>query len=193
MSMHDFQRAMARLIASPVLCHRVLLDGGAALSDFELTPRELSRLVAVVSQQKGMSACCTLYRMNRFTPLYSQLSNTCALLGDRLPPLVEEFWGGMRDTTLQFKHEVLAFGRFLIQRVLDVPYLHEVLQLEMAMNDLSYAAEGAECTLQFDYDIFAVLTAIRSGTLGSASIARSDTRYLLYIRDHEITMEEAYI
>src|ERR1700749_2449911 len=104
MSVHDFQLAMARLVASPELCRAVLSRGAPALSDFDLSPRELSRLVAVVRQQKGMSACCSLYRMNRVTPLYAQLSNSCALLGDRLSARVEEFWKVQRDTTLQFKH-----------------------------------------------------------------------------------------
>lgn len=184
---------MGRLIASPALCRQVLHFGAGALADFDLSPRERSRLVAVVHQQKGMSACCTLYRMNRITPLYGQLSNTCTLLGDRLAPLVEEFWLSVRDTTLQFKHEVLAFGDFLLRQPPDIPYLRDVLLLELAMNELSYVPEGAERFLTFEHDIFTVLLAIRSGTLSETPIAASATRYRLYIREHEITMEEAYI
>lgn len=184
---------MGRLIASPALCRQVLHLGAGAFADFDLSPRELSRLVAVVRQQKGMSACCTLYRMNRITPLYGQLSNTCALLGDRLAPLVEEFWLYVRDTTLQFKHEVLAFGDFLLRQPLDIPYLRDVLSLELAMNELSYAPSGGERFLTFEHDIFSILVSLRSGTLSEASIAVSATRYRLYIREHEITMEEAYI
>ncbi|HTJ12189.1 MAG TPA: hypothetical protein VL547_09195 [Dinghuibacter sp.] len=191
MSAHDFQLAMGNLIASPALCRSLLSDGAPVLSAFDLSPRELSRLLAVVHQQKGMSACCTLYRMNRITPLYGQLSNSCMLLGDRLAPLVEAFWSEMRDTTMQFKHEVLAFGQFLLRQPPDIPYLRDVLTLELAMNELSYAA--GERYLRFDHDIFSLLAALRSGTLESADIAPSSTRYRLYIREHEITMEEAYI
>jgi hypothetical protein len=41
-----------------------------AFSAYDLTPRE-SRRLALMLCDEGMSVNCTLYRVNRLTPLYS--------------------------------------------------------------------------------------------------------------------------
>ena len=191
MSVHDFQIVLAKLIASPQLCRRALADEATVFADYILTEKEKNRLHAVL-RQRGMSACCSLYRMNRVTPLYSQLSNTCTLLGDDLVPIIKAFWKHMSETSLQFKEEVLAFGHFLTgsDSAAQIPYLQEVLQLEIAMNELSYLPEGEVRYLTFEHDIYAILQAIAAGTLHSATIGRSDTTYKMCIIDNEIKMDE---
>jgi len=113
------------------------------LERYELTDREQRRLIRVV-WQRGMSVSCTLYRINRMTPLYTLLPLTCNLLGEELVPLGELFWVTFRDSDLQFKPEIDRFARFLRDRMdsglIQDPYLREVLDFEQALNALSFAA-----------------------------------------------------
>jgi len=191
MSARDFQLAFARLIASPETCCKVLTAEEPFLARFDLTDKEKLRLHAIV-RQKGISACCSLYRMNRVTPVYSQLSNTSTLLGNTLIPLVQEFWQHLTEPSLQFREEVLGFGHFVMDRIdaglTRIPYLKEVLQLEMAMNELSYLPEGECRTLKFEHDIFCVLQAVAAGRLRETAIPASNVEYQMYIRDHKIEM-----
>lgn len=193
MSVHDFQLALARLIASPHLCRLALDNEASYFSVFELSEKERSRLHCVL-RQKGMSACCTLYRMNRVTPVYLQLSNTSALLGDAFVPVVQDFWKHLADTSLQFKEEVLAFGAFLREKIengsIRIPYLKEVLQLEVAMNELSYCPEGEFRFLTFDHDIYTILYAITNNTLASTLVQPCQTTFKMYIINDEIKMDE---
>lgn len=188
----DFQVALAKLIASPLLCEQLLAGQESFLADFILTEKEKKRLLSVV-KQKGMSACCSLYRMNRVTPVYTQLSNTCALLGDDLIPVVQQFWLECTDTSLQFKEEVLLFAAFLLRRIengtLSSPYLKDVLLLETAMNELSYLPEGETRLLRFEHDIFLLLHAIANGYLQQQNIPLSQTVYQMYLRNMEIQID----
>jgi hypothetical protein len=191
-SSRDFQIAIAKLIASPQLCENVLADEGAFFAEFVLTDRERRRMHSVLRQQ-GMSACCSLYRMNRITPIYMQLSNTSTLLTDDLIPLMEEFWKYLSNTSLQFKEEVLEFGNFLMNKietgVVTTPYLKDVLHLEIAMNELSYLTEGEYRILKFEHDIFQVLQCLSAGTLCTAKIEKSNVLYKMYMQNLEIQMD----
>jgi hypothetical protein len=192
MSLVDFQIALSKLIASPKLSMQALHDEQFFFDQYDLSDKEKNRL-HVVLRQKGFSACCSLYRMNRITPLYTQLSNTSFLLGDELVPLVEEFWDFFTETSLQFKEEVLSFGHFLFKKIdegkLNVSYLKDILKLELAMNELSYAPEGEVRILKFEYDIFEILKQTVEKKLGSDPIAHSNDVYQLYLSDHQLQME----
>lgn len=194
MSAHDFQLAFASLIASPETCCEMLTAEESFFARFDLTEREKLRLHTIV-RQKGISACCSLYRMNRVTPVYSQLSNTCALLKDKLIPLIEEFWQYLTKPSLQFREEVLEFGDFLMNKInteiISIPYLKEVLQLEIAMNELSYLPEGEYRMLRFEHDIFFVLKALAEGKLENADVPYSVERYKMYMKNDRIEMEMA--
>lgn len=194
MSAHDFQLAFASLIASPETCCEMLTAEESFFARFDLTEREKLRLHTIV-RQKGISACCSLYRMNRVTPVYSQLSNTCALLKDKLIPLIEEFWRYLTKPSLQFREEVLEFGDFLMNKInteiISIPYLKEVLQLEIAMNELSYLPEGEYRMLRFEHDIFFVLKALAEGKLENADVPYSAERYKMYMKNDRIEMEMA--
>jgi hypothetical protein len=131
--------------------------------------------------------------MNRATPVYMQLSNTSNLLADDLIPLMEEFWKYLSNTSLQFKEEVLEFGNFLMNKIesgqITMPYLKEVLQLEIAMNELSYLPEGEYRILKFEYDIFQVLQFLSAGTLITAKIEKTDFLYKMYMQNLEIQID----
>lgn len=141
MSLHGFQRALCDLIASPELCVAARRAPEEALARFDLTARERRRLAAMV-RQPGMSVNCTLYRVNRMTPLYSLLPRSCLALGDRLADEAAEFWraGG---TDLQFGPEIVRFAAFLRERLdagqLASPYLAELLDFELALHELRLA------------------------------------------------------
>jgi hypothetical protein len=192
MSAHDFQLAMASLIASPEKCCAVLTEEDPFFSRYDLTEKEKIRLHSIV-RQRGISACCSLYRMNRVTPVYSQLSNTCMLLKDDLILLVEEFWKYLTKPSLQFREEVLEFGYFLMKKIdagiIRTAYLKEVLQLEIAMNELSYLPEGENRILTFEHDIFFVLQGLAQGNLERADVPQSLYRYKIYIENDKIEME----
>jgi hypothetical protein len=192
LSSTDFQIALAKLIASPQLCEKALADQDSFFADFVLTEKEKRRLHSVL-RQKGISACCSLYRMNRVTPVYTQLSNTCTLLGDELLPVIEGFWEYFSGTSLQFKEEVLEFGSFLMNKIdngmVKIPFLKEVLQLEIAMNELSYLPEGETRVLQFEHDIFQLLHSLAGGTLDSDVIEKSQAVHKMYLKNMEIRMD----
>jgi hypothetical protein len=86
-----YQRALCDLIASPKLCLEVRRRPETALAPYELTARERRRLEAVV-RQPGMSVSCTLYRVNRLTPLATLHPVSCRLLGSRFVVVAERFW-----------------------------------------------------------------------------------------------------
>jgi len=147
MTLLAYQQALCDLIASPRLCLEARADPEAALSSYDLAPRERRRLAAVV-RQPGMSTSCTLHRVNRITPIYSYLSLTCFLLGDRLIREVEAFWSQGKPSDLQFGPESERFGRFLKRRLragsVRDPYLEEVLDFELAVNRLqAMSREGS--------------------------------------------------
>jgi hypothetical protein len=142
MTLLAFQRALCELIASPELCLRVREDPRSFLSSYDLSTRERERLTDIV-WQRGMSTNCTLYRSNRVTPIYTLLHYTCVALGDRLPSTLDAYWAATHLRDLEFKQEIHRFGRFLDQQIeqgaiLD-PFVAEVLEFELALNDLRFA------------------------------------------------------
>jgi len=150
MTMQQFQRALCDMIASPLLCRLVRARGDETLVQYELSPRERRR-IASVARQRGMETCCTLYRSNRITPIYTLLPLTCFLLGESLASEVELFWRSSRDTTLQFQHEVERFGRFLRERMdtgaIHGEYLREVTDFEVAFIRMSFGHGSAPGTV----------------------------------------------
>ena len=141
MSLPAFQRALFDLIANPALCMQAKEDPGVLSEKYDLTPKEFKRLDAVI-RQKGMSTNCTLYRINRVTPLYTLMPYTCKLLGNDLLPLLIAFWEMHGRTNLQFKDEVMLFAEYLQGAILTgavrIPFLEEVLDFESSINELRY-------------------------------------------------------
>ena len=116
MSLTDFQRAFADLISSPERCLAARADSHSAFASYDLTEREQYRLNMMV-HDRAMSINCTLYRVNRLTPVYSVLPLTCAFLGDRLLYELKSFWESFDDASLQYRREAWRFGHWLQKRI----------------------------------------------------------------------------
>ncbi|SKA18280.1 hypothetical protein SAMN04488128_1021402 [Chitinophaga eiseniae] len=154
MSLLSFQQALAALIASPELCVEARQQPDAVFASYDLTDRERKRLESVVFQ-RGMSVNCTLYRVNRITPIYTLLPYTCLLLGNRLMPLATAFWEACRQSDLQFKREIEGFADYLEQQIiqgrLQVLYLPEILRMETAINALKFLPKQQDAALKVRY------------------------------------------
>jgi len=151
MSIAEFQRAFADLIASPERC--IALRGGAAdvLAGYDLTPRESNRLETMVHHE-AMSVNCSLYRVNRLIPVYSVLPHSCRLLGNRLMEELDAFWAASRHATLQYRWESWRFGQWLEERIamrrLPGGPVEDAIRLEMAMFDVQAAARSGRSRRQ---------------------------------------------
>lgn len=165
MTLLGYQRALSDMIASPALCLAVRADADVALDGYPLTDRERMRL-RTIAHQPGMSTTCTLYRLNRMTPLARYLPLTTQLLGDRLVSEVELFWAEGTPSDLQFGPESERFARFLERRIeagaLEDPYLAEILALELAVNRVRVAPSGEDLReiVVFRHDPFPLLGAL---------------------------------
>ena len=141
MTMESFQRALSDLIASPDFCAQVRASPAAALAPYGLEPRERRRLQTVV-WQRGMSLNCSLYRQNRVTPIYTLLQYTCLTLGERFADELELYWNSARYDEVQFALEIERFAGHLRRRMaegdLNLPYLREILDFELAWNQLEF-------------------------------------------------------
>ena len=115
MSLTEFQRAFSDLIASPALVLEAREAPDAALAAYALTARERRRLVAMCASE-AMEINCTLYRVNRLTPIYSVLPRTCRLLGPALAAELSGFWRSEHEATLQFHRQAVAFAAWLDAR-----------------------------------------------------------------------------
>ncbi len=116
MSLEAYQTAFARMTLDPKLVRRILNEGEAALSAYDLTPRELRRLTAI-AQQPGMKVNCTLARANRLTAITGLLPRTCELLIDELRGLLDRFWDEHTMSDLQMLPAGLEFAAFLEREI----------------------------------------------------------------------------
>ena len=94
-----------------------------------------------------MATSCTLYRSNRVTPIYTLLHYTCLVLGDRLKDTLDAYWAATELRDLQFRSEIERFASFLRERIaqggLIDPHVEEVLEFELAVNELRFAPRRA--------------------------------------------------
>ena len=73
--------------------------------------------------------------------------------------------------------------------IIKISYFKEVLQLEMAINELSYLPEGEQRILEFDHDIYKILIAINSGTVESEVIESTNAVYRIYMQDKKLQLD----
>ncbi|WP_077033323.1 hypothetical protein [Pelomonas sp. KK5] len=111
----DFQQAMADIVASPAWCNAVREDEAVLSGRYVLDERERRRLVAL-ARHSGMQAACSVYRMNRITPLAINLRATLHALGERLPGLVTLYWQAQPRGHTHFYIEADRFCRWLGER-----------------------------------------------------------------------------
>jgi hypothetical protein len=140
MSLAAFQRAIAHMASSPVMCRRVLDDAPAALAEYDLTPIELQRLHSA-AEQRGMRMNIMLYRNGRLSPLVSQLPGTFHVLGFGLREVAEAFWIENPKVPRGVPGEMRRWAAFLRRRIADglltEPLLPEVLDWEMETYELA--------------------------------------------------------
>ena len=87
----DFQQALSDITASPALCRAVRADLEILRSRYRLSEREEARLRAI-AEHPGMTAACTVYRMNRLAPLAMNLRGTLRALGPALRRTIDAYW-----------------------------------------------------------------------------------------------------
>lgn len=116
MALAEFQRAFADLIASPERCLAARAPASTVFDCYDLTPIERRRIQTMV-RDHGMSINCTLYRVNRLTPVYSVLPLSCKFLGECLTAELDGFWAASRDATLQYGREAWRFGLWIQDRI----------------------------------------------------------------------------
>lgn len=178
MALGDFQRAFADLAASPGRCLVAREDPRRAFGAYDLTDVERRRLEAM-ARDPGMSVNCTLYRVNRLTPIYSVLPLTCWYLGDRLGSELDLFWASFDDATLQYGKEARRFGDWLLSRIaagqITGGPIEDALRFELAAFEVRTAARIATpaCggrhsrtrVVRFEYEPATVLDPVIGATL----------------------------
>lgn len=195
MSLIGFQRALAAMIADPMLTEAVRSGHAASLAGFDLTARERRRLGGMAGQP-GMRTNCTLYRANRITPLFRLLPLTVKALGPELRRVVDGFWRACPHTSLQFAEEVALFGGYvrglLTHGALANPLLPDVLDFELARCELSYRPPedgGAPLrAVRFRHDPELVLGLAAAGSVLSADAEAGEFWLLLDGRGPEVTV-----
>jgi hypothetical protein len=108
----DFQQALADVTASPATVIRAREDPSFLAARYQLTNRELDRLVGII-RHPGMQAACMLYRANRLAPLVMYMQDTCRALGSTLRQMLDEFWAAYPETDVHFFVEADRFRAFL--------------------------------------------------------------------------------
>lgn len=141
MSLSEFQLVLCEVIASPATAREFRINSASFLDNYELTPLERRRLIDISGQQ-GVATSCAIYRLNRITPICLYLPMTSGLLGNNaLVSQAELFWT-KHGTDLQFRPEIARFGAFLRMQLSSIsplsPYLEEILNFELGVNDLQY-------------------------------------------------------
>jgi len=141
-SLTEFQRAFADLIASPERCLAAREEPTEVFDSYKLTLRELLRLRSMV-RSEAMSVNCTLYRVNRLTPIYSVLPLTCSLLGDQLRSELEAFCASSDQASSQYRLEAWRFGNWLLDRIasgiLRGGRIEDAIRFELAAFDVRTA------------------------------------------------------
>jgi hypothetical protein len=145
-SLADYQRELARMVADPRHRRRIAAQPGAALAGSRLDARERKRLTAF-ARDPGMRVNTVLYRANRLAPIHAALPRTCAALGEQLGPVLTAYWRSRAIEDLQFPSEVARFAAFLRPRLgrrdLALPGLSALLAVELAVFELIMAPRRA--------------------------------------------------
>jgi hypothetical protein len=160
MALIEFQRAFADLAASPRRCLLARVNPEIVLKSYNLSSIERRRLATMV-RDRAMSVNCTLYRVNRLTPIYSVLPLTCFYLGDRLGSELDVFWASFDDATLQYGKEAWRFGNWLFARIAAgaIPRgpVEDAIRFELAAFEVRTAPPPRTRLLHFAYEPRAVL------------------------------------
>jgi hypothetical protein len=185
MALIDFQRAFADLAASPGRCLAARANPEIVFASYNLSSIERRRLATMV-RDRAMSVNCTLYRVNRLTPIYSVLPLTCFYLGDRLGSELDVFWASFDDATLQYGKEAERFGNWLCGRIaageISKGPIEDAIRFELAayevrtapliMDSRNGTLHPRTRLLHFEYEPRAVLNPSGGGNLVPATNGR---------------------
>jgi hypothetical protein len=112
----DFQQALSDITASPALCRALRADSELLGKRYRLTERETARLRAIAGHP-GMTAACTVYRMNRLAPLAMNLRGTLRALGPALRRTIDAYWVDHPRGHAHFYIESCRFADWLAQAI----------------------------------------------------------------------------
>jgi len=112
----DFQQALSDITASPALCRALRADSELLGKRYRLTGRETARLRAIAGHP-GMTAACTVYRMNRLAPLAMNLRGTLRALGPALRRTIDAYWVDHPRGHAHFYIESCRFADWLAQGI----------------------------------------------------------------------------
>src|SRR5437867_1551455 len=148
MAIVEFQQAFADMIGSPAYCNAVRTQPLVLDERYELTPRERSRLLAIVNHP-GMVCNCMLYRANRLAPLAVNLPQLLEALGSQLRGTLDRFWDCYVRTDVHFYVEAHRFCEFVQReigdgRVLNGDVIEPVLWRELAVLEPRLEASHTE-------------------------------------------------
>jgi hypothetical protein len=142
----DFQQALSDITASPALCLALRADPATLCQRYELTGREVERLLGI-ARHPGMSAACTVYRMNRLAPLAMNLRATLRALGPALRGVIDAYWADHPRGHAHFYVESDRFADWLARRIEAGLAVPEPVPGELARETaLVRAALRASCT-----------------------------------------------
>jgi hypothetical protein len=159
MSLPDFQRAFAVVVADPASWAARLAEPDARIGDLELSERERERLRQVLLHPR-MPANHVLLRANRLMPIQSALPLTCNWLRTEMTAIIDAWLTVSVDASVQYGREVARFAAWLPSLLEhsghgDHPAL-DALRYEQAVARLaSLVSTGTATTfvdLDFHYD-----------------------------------------
>lgn len=142
----EVQQALVDLTSSPELVEQVRADPDLLRARYQLTDREAARLVAI-ARHRGMAAACTVYRMNRLSPLAMNLRETLRAIGPGLRELMSTYWREHPRGHAHFFIESARFAAWLRGRLAvgAIPAAAaEPLEREAAMIDAALAASASD-------------------------------------------------
>ncbi|GAB4215966.1 MAG: hypothetical protein OHK0022_56530 [Roseiflexaceae bacterium] len=143
MTLRAFQHALSDMVMSGRFRAAVQADPAGALAGYDLDARECQRLAAI-AQQPGLRVSATIHRSFKVGVLAGRLPLTCTLLGsDGIARVIGGYLAEQMPRTMYFNQETRRFGAHLLEQIargtIDVPYLEEVLRLELALVELGDA------------------------------------------------------
>jgi hypothetical protein len=155
MSLADFQRAFAVVVADPAGWAKRLHDPHATIGSLALTAVERARLQRILAHP-GMAANHLLLRANRMMPIQGALPLTCDWLRDRLDAVLDAWLASSHDASVQYTREAARFARWLPGFLAHTDPALDALRYELALAKLAeLVATGSrdvEVELRFDHD-----------------------------------------
>jgi hypothetical protein len=193
MSAASFQIALQKIISSPKICNLVNKNDFRDLSYLNLSSKEKSRLYHLANQ-KGIRACYNIYHMNRVTPFFTQLPYSFKMLDKISIATIDEFICKNPIFNIHYKSEIENFGEFLITKInngyIEIPYLIDILKLELAMNKISYLPEGDSIELITYCDVFEIIYYLEYESMQSINSNTYPRLYLLYLENGSLKIKE---